>query len=647
MLLNFAQKNAIKCIKGPCLILAGAGSGKTKVIVNKIIHLIKNCQYSPNNIASVTFTNRAAYEMKSRLAKHLSISTTNQIIVSTFHALGLKIIQQEIDTLHFNINFTLLDEKDQIILLKKICDKQIKNNIKLLKKINVMISFWKNNFFTPLKVQSLVNSSLEEYFSKIYEKYNTYLNESNILDFDDLICIPTLLLKNNHTIKKRWQKKISYLLVDEYQDTNNSQYEFIKTLTHLDSDFTFVGDDDQSIYSWRGANPKNIFSLKKDFPTLNIIKLEHNYRSSGRILKVANSLISNNIHLLEKKLFSKLKYGNFIQIIPAKNEESEAEKIAEKILFESSKKSKTYQDYAILYRGNYQSKILEKIFFKKNIPYKIAENSSFFSHPEIKDLLNYLRIVINPDDNYAFMRIINIPSRKIGVITLNKLEKYANQTNFSLFQISNNLQKPSFLNQNTINKIKKFVTLINKFHELSYSNPSEILDIIIKEIKYESWLSKILKEPKKITNSINNINTLSEWLKQMIEGNEFEKPMNLSKIVTKMSLRDVIKKNHLNQEETNNQVQLMTLHASKGLEFSSVFIIGMCEGILPNYKSIDNNNIEEERRLTYVGITRAKKQLFFTYCIRKTQYGQILNMSPSRFLFELPPEDLEWDKNIL
>ncbi|QCI22414.1 DNA helicase Rep [Buchnera aphidicola] len=643
MSLNFAQKNAIEFTNGPCLILAGAGSGKTKVIINKIVYLINHCQYIPNNIAAVTFTNKAAYEMRMRLSEYLDISKTKNMIISTFHSLGLKIIKQEMNTLKFSANFTLLDEKDQISLLKKICNKESKTDLRLLKKINFMISYWKNKFFTPSQAQTLAKSDLDKYFSDIYKKYNTYLYESNILDFDDLICIPTILLKKNQEIKNRWQKKITYLLVDEYQDTNNSQYEFIKTLTSVDSNFTLVGDDDQSIYSWRGANPRNLFLIKKDFPNLKIIKLEHNYRSSGRILKAANSLISNNMHYLEKKLFSQLQYGTFIKIIIAKNEEHEAEKIAEKILLQNAKNIAQYKDYAILYRGNYQAKILEKILIEKNIPYNISKNSSFFSRTEIKDLLCYLRIIINKNDNSAFMRVINVPSRQIGIITLKKIEKWANKKNKNFYEAINNIELKKILNKKTINKLNNFILLIEKLIKSSLLKPSKILDEIINEIQYEKWLSKILKEPKKIKKSINNIHTLSTWIKNMIQGDKFEKPMNLSKIIARMTLRDIVDQS-IKKDTKNNRVQLMTLHASKGLEFSSVFMIGMCEGILPNHKSIHNNNIEEERRLTYVGITRAKKQLFFTYCSKRVQYGQTLHMSPSRFLFELPPEDLKWEK---
>lgn len=645
MSLNLIQKNAVELINGPCLILAGAGSGKTKVIINKIIYLIKYCKYKPEKIIAVTFTNKAAYEIKMRLAKHINIEQIKKIIISTFHSLGLEIIKKEINSLEFNSNFSLFDEKDQMMILKKISNKNIKKDAKFLKRLVSTISFWKNKFFTPLQAQLSAKSDLEKKYAFFYKEYSLYLIQSNILDFDDLICIPTTLLKNNQNIQNRWQKKISYLLVDEYQDTNNSQYELIKTLTNVNSNFTLVGDDDQSIYSWRGAKPQNIFLLKNDFPNLKIIKMEQNYRSYGRILKAANKLISNNLHFFKKNLFSNLKYGKKINIIIGRNEEREAEKIADKIIYQCSENKIKYRDYAILYRGNYQSQILEKTLLKRNIPYNISTNSSFFSRPEIKDLLSYLRLIVNPNDNHAFMRILNVPHRGIGITTSNKLEEFSNKKNKSLYEIINNTEIKKILKENTINKIKKFISWIKKITELSKFESCKVLDKIIHDIKYELWLSKTLKEPKKITTSINNIHTLSHWIKDMLKGNEFEEPINLLQIVKKMTLHDFLEKK-TKKNENQNEVQLMTLHSSKGLEFSSVFIIGMSEGILPNIKSIINNNIEEERRLAYVGMTRAKKELFFTYCQTRIQYGQILNMVPSRFLFELPQEDLEWEKDI-
>ncbi|WP_422667465.1 UvrD-helicase domain-containing protein [Buchnera aphidicola] len=645
MSLNLIQKNAIHFIDGPCFILAGAGSGKTKVIINKIIHLIHNCQYKPDSIIAVTFTNKAAHEIKTRLAQYLDLLQIKSMIISTFHALGLEIIKKEIKSCNFNENFSLLDEKDQIVLLKTIINEKLEFNKKFLKKVMFMISYWKNKFWTPQKVELLAQSTIEKNFSWIYKKYDSYLRISNVLDFDDLICIPVLLLKNNKKIRTYWRDKIAYLLVDEYQDTNNSQYALLKNLTNNNSHFTLVGDDDQSIYSWRGAKLDNILSLKKDYPNLKIIKMEQNYRSSGRILKVANSLISNNINNFQKKLFSKLDYGNRITVIIGDNEEKEAEKIADKIIYTKKIDQIDYNDYAVLYRSNYQSIILEKVFIKKNIPYHISGNTSFFLRPEIKDLIAYLRIIINPHDDYAFMRIINIPSRQIGLITLNKLKNIAYQEKKSLFLISKEIKKYSLFTKNTIKKINIFVIWIEKITTICFLQPIIAIDTIIDEIQYKLWLSKTIKESDKLNKSIKNISILSNWISGLLSGNDLEPPMTLSQIITKMTLRDITENNK--EKNLDNKVQLMTLHASKGLEFLSVFIIGMIEGILPNYRSINDNNIQEERRLTYVGITRAKKNLFFSLCRKRIEYGKILNSEPSRFLFELPQEDLYLENNMI
>ncbi|QNS01750.1 MAG: UvrD-helicase domain-containing protein [Buchnera aphidicola (Pentalonia nigronervosa)] len=642
MMLNISQKNAIEFIHGPCLILAGAGSGKTKVIIKKIIYLIKYGQYTPNNILAVTFTNKAAHEMKTRLLKYLHTFEAKKIMVLTFHALGLEIIKQEIHTLKFSSKFLLYDEKDKITILKKISKTIIKNNNIYLKKIIFMISYWKNKLLTPTQVQSLQSSDIDKNIAYIYHLYTLYLRNSNILDFDDLIYIPTLLLKKHPEIKRRWQKKIAYLLVDEYQDTNHSQYELIKMITENHGNFTLVGDDNQCIYSWRGANPKNILLLKQDFPNVKIIKMEHNYRSSGRILKAANNLIKNNTQLIKKKLFSQLKNGIKIKVFMGKTEENEVKKIAKYIFSKCTKNNKKYQDYAILYRSNYQSKILEKVLIDQNIPYKIADNLSFFSRSEIKDILNYLRVVVNPHDNHALMRILNIPARKIGIKTLNKLEEWANKQKISIFQSINDINIVNCIAKKTIHKIQKFISWMREITNFSLIQPYNLIKKILDDIKYETWLYKTLNDSEKIRNSMHNLYILSTWFQNMLKGSKTDEPMTLKQIIEKMTLGDITEKNI--QTSNINKVQLMTLHASKGLEFQSVFIIGMIEGILPNHKSIHANHIEEERRLAYVGITRAQKELCLSYCYKYCQYGRIVHAEPSRFLFELPQEDLTWQQ---
>ncbi|CAL4044105.1 DNA helicase Rep [Buchnera aphidicola] len=641
MSLNFSQNQAIRFTQGPCLILAGAGSGKTKVIINKIIYLIDKCGYKTNDIAAVTFTNKAAQEMKHRISKYISTKELNKIIISTFHALGMKIIRSELNILGIKSNFSLFDEYDQMIILKEISVKKLKNDKFLLKKLFLFISNCKNKLLDSKQVLKIAKSNLEKTFAECYKKYENYLKSCNILDFDDLIFLPTLLLKKNKSVRLRWQKKIRYLLVDEYQDTNEIQYELIKLLNNHNSNFTLVGDDDQSIYSWRGARPQNILCLKEDFPTLQIIKMEHNYRSSKRILKAANILISNNPHILKKNLFSELENGSKIKILITENEEEEAKKVIKKIVFHRLSNHTGYKDYAILYRSNYQSRILEKILIQNKVPYHISSDNSFLSRPEIKNLIAYLRFIINPDDDITFLRIINTPPRKIGLITIKKLSLFAKQKNKSLFNSSFDVEIKKFLTKNTLKNLQNFTIWIKDLINMIEKDSFFILDKIIIDIKYKEWLKNSSTDLKIINCKIKNVDTLIKWIKQMLIGNKIEKPLDLSKVIEKFALRDII--DNKDNDTHIDKIKLMTLHGSKGLEFPFVFIIGMEEGILPHHSTI-NDNVEEERRLAYVGITRAKKELFFSYCEKRYQYGTVLYPQPSRFLFELPEKDILWEK---
>ncbi|HMI77093.1 MAG TPA: DNA helicase Rep [Buchnera sp. (in: enterobacteria)] len=643
MYLNINQTEAVNSIKGPCLILAGAGSGKTKVIISKIIYLINNCGYQSNHIAALTFTNKAAQEMKNRISEQICTTESKKIIISTFHALGMKIIRSELKTLGMKSNFSLFDEQDQIMLLKEISLKYLKENKNSLKTLLSFISNWKSKLLTPMQVLKLVKSKLERIFADCYKKYDNYLRTCNILDFDDLIFLPTLLFKNNLSARIRWQKKIRYLLVDEYQDTNEIQYELIKLLSNSDNNFTLVGDDDQSIYSWRGARPQNILLLKEDYPTLQVIKMEHNYRSSQRILKAANFLIANNPHIFKKNLFSELDYGSKIKVSITENEEHEAKKVVKKIISHHRIHHTTYNDYAILYRSNYQCRILEKILLHNHIPYHISSSFSLLSRPEIKHLISYLRFVVNPNDNNAFLKIINLPSRQIGSVTLNKLTTWAKKNKKSFFDASIDIELKKILTVRSINNLEKFIFWIQSIINLVELTPYDVLDNIVKDIKYEKWIYKNTIDPNIRTCKINNISIFSKWIKDMLKGNQTDTPLNLSQIITKFTLRDVIDNTVDNHDI--DKVQLMTLHASKGLEFPVVFIIGMEEGILPHYSAIADN-VDEERRLAYVGITRAKKELFFSYCKKRYQYGETLYPQPSRFLFELPQNDLIWTENI-
>ncbi|XBC39232.1 MAG: UvrD-helicase domain-containing protein [Buchnera aphidicola (Nurudea shiraii)] len=632
--LNINQNKAIHYISGPCLILAGAGSGKTQVIINKIIYLISKCNVNPNNIVSITFTNKAANEMKNRISRKLSPKISKKITISTFHMLGLKIIKSELNYFRVQSNFSIFDDKDRIAVLSSIIKKKDKIFLKAFCKI---ISNWKNTLVDFRNAQMRSKSTLEKLCAYYYELYESYLKSRNVLDLDDLVFLPTLLLQQNNKLRLKWGKKIKYLLVDEYQDTNTVQYELIKLLSQYHSNFTLVGDDDQSIYSWRGARLKNFSLLKLDYPELHVIKLEHNYRSSGRILKVANFLINNNYHFFKKKLFSNLEYGPIINIISAKNNEEESELISKKILLHKSLNITQYQDYAILYRNNSQVKIFEKNFINAQIPYRVISNSSFFSRPEIKVLLAYLKLILNPNNDIAFLKIINFPPRGIGNITLNRLKEWSKAKQKSLFCSSSDIILKDVLTVRSIHALKNFVTLIEKLKKNIFINPLETLNTFMFDIKYDKWLLKTVKDVKLYQLIIKNIRMLLNCISRLIYNfNNTDK--SLFEIINQFILENELYDSDIIEED---KVQLMTLHASKGLEFSYVFIIGMEEGILPHYTSI-SDNIDEERRLTYVGITRAKKELCLSYSRVRTQYGTVTNTKPSRFLLELPQGDVLW-----
>ena len=436
MRLNPGQQQAVEFVTGPCLVLAGAGSGKTRVITNKIAHLIRGCGYQARHIAAVTFTNKAAREMKERVGQTLGRKEARGLMISTFHTLGLDIIKREYAALGMKANFSLFDDTDQLALLKELTEGLIEDDKVLLQQLISTISNWKNDLKTPSQAAASAIGERDRIFAHCYGLYDAHLKACNVLDFDDLILLPTLLLQRNEEVRKRWQNKIRYLLVDEYQDTNTSQYELVKLLVGSRARFTVVGDDDQSIYSWRGARPQNLVLLSQDFPALKVIKLEQNYRSSGRILKAANILIANNPHVFEKRLFSELGYGAELKVLSANNEEHEAERVTGELIAHHFVNKTQYKDYAILYRGNHQSRVFEKFLMQNRIPYKISGGTSFFSRPEIKDLLAYLRVLTNPDDDSAFLRIVNTPKREIGPATLKKLGEWAMTRNKSMFTAS-------------------------------------------------------------------------------------------------------------------------------------------------------------------------------------------------------------------
>ena len=644
MKLNPQQQQAVEYVSGPCLVLAGAGSGKTRVIINKIAYLIGKCGYLPKQIAAVTFTNKAAREMKERVAQSIGKESSKGLIVSTFHTLGFDIIKREYKHLGFKANMTLFDEHDQMALLKDLTADLLQEDKELLRTLINRISNWKNDLCSPQQAIALARDKQEQTFAHCYDRYNKQLRAYNALDFDDLIMLPTLLFKQNAEVRSKWQEKIRYLLVDEYQDTNTSQYELIKLLVGERARFTVVGDDDQSIYSWRGARPQNMVRLRDDFPALRVIKLEQNYRSSQRILHCANILIDNNDHVFDKKLFSNLGEGEKLQIIEAKNEEHEAERVVGELIAHRFIAKTHYRDYAILYRGNHQSRLLEKILMQNRIPYKISGGTSFFSRAEIKDMMAYLRLVVNQDDDAAFLRIVNTPKREIGTATLEKLGSLAQEKHVSLFEAIFDFELIQRITPKAYDALQKFARWIVELNdEIQRSEPERALRSMLASLHYEEYLYEYGTSPKAAEMQSKNVATLFDWVADMLKGDEFNEPMNLNQIVTRLTLRDMLERGE--EEDDSDQVQLMTLHASKGLEFPHVFLIGMEEGILPHQTSIDEDNVEEERRLAYVGITRAQQNLWFSLCKERRQFGELIRPEPSRFLLELPENDLQWERD--
>ncbi|WGE76348.1 DNA helicase Rep [Actinobacillus equuli] len=641
MKLNDQQQQAVEYVKGACLVLAGAGSGKTRVIINKIAHLIAHCGYSPKQIAAVTFTNKAAREMRERVAHSIGKENSKGLTISTFHTLGFEILKREYKLLGFKSGMTLFDEHDQLALLKHLLPENVAEDKDLLKALISTISNWKNDLLSPEMVLTRVRDERERVFSHFYQLYQNQLKAYNALDFDDLIMLPVLLFRQFPEAKARWQQKVRYLLVDEYQDTNTAQYELIKLLVGNEANFTVVGDDDQSIYSWRGAKPENMQRLREDFD-LKVIKLEQNYRSDQRILHCANILIDNNDHIFQKRLFSNLGEGEKLNVIEAKNEEHEAERIVGELIAHRFSNKTKYKDYAILYRGNHQSRLPEKLLMQNRIPYKISGGTSFFARAEIKDMMAYLRLVVNQDDDAAFLRIVNTPKREIGAVTPEKLGLLANEKQVSLFEAIFDFELIQRLTPKPYQALQDFARWIVEIaDQAERSDPIEAVKDLLAKIQYEAYLYETATSPKAAEMQSRNVQTLFEWVQGMPEGDEIEEPMTLVQVVNRLTLRDMLERGE--DDDEADQVQLMTLHASKGLEFPHVFLVGMEEGILPHQTSLDEDNVEEERRLAYVGITRAQQTLTFSLCKERRQYGEIIKPEPSRFLLELPQDDLVWE----
>jgi len=634
--LNPQQQAAIQELNRPLLVLAGAGSGKTRVITEKIAYLVDQ-GVSARNIAAITFTNKAAREMHTRVTRLLDSRRLRGLRVSTFHSLGLDILKSEQQS---KSSVSIFDEHDRLTLIQDLLN-QCENSeeSELLSSVSDFIRTWKNQCITVEEAVMQSANPVQSIAAHLYEEYNRKLTAYNAVDFDDLIFQPVLMFKQKGDILERWQNRIRYLLVDEYQDTNLTQYQLVKLVSGKLGQFTVVGDDDQSVYSWRGARPENLSNLKMDYPRLRVIKLEQNYRSTGRILSAANTLIQNNPHVFEKRLWSAHAPGACLRVMNHRSEEYEAQQIASEIVHHKFKFDSKFHDYAVLYRGNHQSRLIEKALRENNVPYHLSGGDSFFNLVEVKDILAYLRLLCNQDDDPAFLRIVNTPRRAIGSATLETLSNYATKRGLSLFSASCELGLQTLLSTRACARLDVFSkTIMNTSKRLEMGDTFEVVSQFLDEIDYENWLKDSNKSLKTAQRKINNVNDLIRWLQTV--GGEQGSELTLAERIAKMAILDVLDRNQ--QENEGDWVQLMTLHSAKGLEFPHVHIMGFEENLLPHRSSIDDDNIEEERRLAYVGITRAQRTVTLHYCTHRKRYGELLATTPSRFLNEFSADDIDW-----
>lgn len=641
MQLNPAQMEAVTYTSGPCLVLAGAGSGKTRVIITKIVYLLKHKIATPEQILAVTFTNKAALEMRERIAKEVPTEVAAKLTISTFHSLGRLILKENAKNIKLGRNFSIFDENDTQKVIKQIVTSDYPNlkesgSNEFIQTVCHRISMWKGELKTPKAMKS--EGGHDPIMLDIYQKYIDYLRSCNAVDFDDLIFLPTRLLLLSEPTRKAYQDRFRYVLVDEYQDTNQTQYYLLMCLVATNQRFTVVGDDDQSIYSWRGARPENIRQLTIDFPNLKVIKLEENYRSTSRILRCANHIISNNPHIFEKTLYSSYGDGEMIMVKYAGTAEESCEWVAAQILGHQFDHKTKWSDYAILYRSNSQSRDMEKAMISAHIPCKVTGDTSFFSRMEIKDIMAWCRLLTNPHDDMALLRVINVPQRGIGAVTLKTLTDLSHEFNTSLFNVACSQELAEKLNKAQYNALTGFLALIQRFRMLLQQHRDlQVCDEIISGIGYDNYL-KVENSEAAYEWKLKNVQTVIDWIGELIKGEKGDN-MSFGDAVERLGLRELMDKQDQDDED-DNVVQLMTLHASKGLEFPYVFLIGMEEGVLPHRTSIDEGNIEEERRLAYVGVTRAKKELTLVVAHERKRGGSMVAQEESRFIKEMPQSDL-------
>lgn len=653
--LNAPQREAIQYMDGPCLVLAGAGSGKTRVITQKIAHLIDAHGYDARHIAALTFTNKAAAEMRERVGSLLKDSKqAKQLTISTFHSLGVRILRQEAELLGLKNRFSIFDSADCFRIIQ---DLTVTTDKQQIRSLQSQISLWKNAMISPERALKDAQDESEAHAARLYDSYCATISAYQAVDFDDLIRLPVALFEQHEEAKDRWQRRLRYLLVDEYQDTNTCQYALMKHLvTGLGKKplFTAVGDDDQAIYAWRGATIENLKILQTDFSDLKLIKLEQNYRSSTRILQAANAVIGNNPKTFDKSLWSNLGVGEPIKTTSMDDDEQEAEQIAIQISSQRFERRGKFSDYAILYRGNHQARIFEQALRKERVPYTISGGQSFFDRVEVKDIISYLRLIANADDDPAFIRAVTTPKRGVGQATLEKLGQFSGQWQCSLFEAVYKGGIEGILADRQLQPLRAFCDFINELEGRasrkgaagSGENAARVLDDLLAGIEYESHLYDHFDERQAIE-KWQNVCSFTDWLKDKGNGgnkqyndtiNEEKNLLELTQMVALMSMLEDRDANH-------DAVRLSTLHAAKGLEFPHVFLVGVEEGILPHRGDPDASaeayaaRIEEERRLMYVGITRAQRSLHISSCKKRRRGREFVECEASRFITEMQLDD--------
>ena len=633
--LNPPQREAVLHTEGPLLVLAGAGSGKTRVIVEKIAHLIQTGRYPAKRIAAITFTNKAAREMRERVAKRIRGDGAQELTISTFHALGLKILQVDHARLGLRRGFSIFDADDAGRQVKDLLPAGSKPDA--VEAMKQLVSRAKNAGLSPEQALAAARSDREREAASVYALYQQRLASFNALDFDDLIRLPVQLLETDAEALAGWRERIGYLLVDESQDTNDAQYRLLKALAGAPGQFTCVGDDDQSIYAWRGANPDNLLQLGSDYPALRIVKLEQNYRCSNRVLRAANALIANNPHEHPKTLWSDAADGERIRVWECKDAAHEAEKVASEIQFTAQKLSNQggaapWSEFCILFRGNHQSRALEKALQLLRIPYHLSGGTAFLDRGEVKDALAWLRLLANPEDDAAFLRAVQAPNRGVGATTLQRLGELANHAHLPLSRAAESIGLSKQLPARAANALQGFADIVRGLRmDARTLAPAELVRKLNERSGLLAALRASCKDEAQFQARRRNLDELADWF----DGPRTSGPGELAAALALLS--------HADKGDAGNQVRMMSMHAAKGLEFRYVFIVGVEDGNLPHEASIEEGRIDEERRLFYVGITRAKERLWLSHAREAQRWGDRLRLKPSRFIDELPAAELQRD----